>query len=173
MSAVASYNSAVLLVLLPRMLSTNHLLMLLAIYGYSFTRRYKWASQSGLQIPSEVTVFFSEHVSNWNCDMFEVEKLTNNQPLRFTAYELFQTCDIPKRHEVFVLFLFIFAMFGMMQVMINILDNFLVAVENGYKRYKNPYHNSTHAADVIQTVYCLIKRTGIMVWASCEQLYGD
>jgi len=72
--------------------------MPLTIYG----RRYKWANQSGLQIPPEVARFFGEHMSNWNCDMFQVEKLTNNQPLRFTAYELFQKCDIPKRHEVCV-----------------------------------------------------------------------
>ncbi|XP_065886892.1 dual specificity calcium/calmodulin-dependent 3',5'-cyclic nucleotide phosphodiesterase 1A-like [Dysidea avara] len=126
----------------------------LLVIGNYVHSRYKWASQSGLQIPADVTAFFGEHISNWNCDMFQVEKLTNNQPLRYTTYELFQKCDLPKRHEV----------------MINVLDNFLIAVENGYKRYKNPYHNSTHAADVVQTVYCLVKRTGIMDWMTSLEL---
>lgn len=63
-------------------------------------RRYKWASQSGLQVPNEVAAYFFDNVNNWNFDIFHFEKLTNNQPLRYTTYELCQKCDMPKRHEV-------------------------------------------------------------------------
>ena len=63
-------------------------------------RRYKWASQSGLQVPNEVATYFLDHVHNWNFDIFHFEQLTNSQPLRYTTYALLQKCELPKRHEV-------------------------------------------------------------------------
>lgn len=40
------------------------------------------------------------------------------------------------------------------------LLRFLHCVEEGYK--KNPYHNSTHAADVLQTMHVLLHRGGLV-----------
>lgn len=42
---------------------------------------------------------------------------------------------------------------------------FLDALETGYGKYKNPYHNQIHAADVTQTVHCFLLRTGMVVGA--------
>ncbi|XP_049739318.1 dual specificity calcium/calmodulin-dependent 3',5'-cyclic nucleotide phosphodiesterase 1B isoform X3 [Elephas maximus indicus] len=39
---------------------------------------------------------------------------------------------------------------------------FLDALETGYGKYKNPYHNQIHAADVTQTVHCFLLRTGMV-----------
>ncbi|XP_068957412.1 dual specificity calcium/calmodulin-dependent 3',5'-cyclic nucleotide phosphodiesterase 1B isoform X5 [Petaurus breviceps papuanus] len=39
---------------------------------------------------------------------------------------------------------------------------FLDALEVGYGKYKNPYHNQIHAADVTQTVHCFLLRTGMV-----------
>jgi calcium/calmodulin-dependent 3',5'-cyclic nucleotide phosphodiesterase len=36
-------------------------------------------------------------------------------------------------------------------------------MENGYSKYRNPYHNLVHAADVLQTVYQIIYNSGLMV----------
>ncbi|XP_048343543.1 LOW QUALITY PROTEIN: calcium/calmodulin-dependent 3',5'-cyclic nucleotide phosphodiesterase 1B-like [Sphaerodactylus townsendi] len=38
----------------------------------------------------------------------------------------------------------------------------LDALEAGYGKYKNPYHNQIHAADVTQTVHCFLLRTGMV-----------
>lgn len=36
-------------------------------------------------------------------------------------------------------------------------------MENGYSKYRNPYHNLIHAADVLQTTYQIIYTSGLMV----------
>ncbi|XP_054685551.1 dual specificity calcium/calmodulin-dependent 3',5'-cyclic nucleotide phosphodiesterase 1A isoform X4 [Grus americana] len=44
------------------------------------------------------------------------------------------------------------------------LISFAEALEVGYSKYKNPYHNLIHAADVTQTVHYIMIHTGIMHW---------
>jgi calcium/calmodulin-dependent 3',5'-cyclic nucleotide phosphodiesterase len=36
-------------------------------------------------------------------------------------------------------------------------------MESGYSKYRNPYHNLVHAADVLQTTYQIIYTSGLMV----------
>ena len=43
------------------------------------------------------------------------------------------------------------------------MENFLEAIETGYSKYKNPYHNLVHAADVLQTLYNILNNAGLMV----------
>lgn len=43
------------------------------------------------------------------------------------------------------------------------MQNFLEAIESGYSKHKNPYHNLIHAADVLQTTYHLLNNAGLMV----------
>ena len=50
------------------------------------------------------------------------------------------------------------------------LDNFLMALQSGYSKYSNPYHNLIHAADVAQTTYALLQNSGLMVRQSCYYL---
>lgn len=52
------------------------------------------------------------------------------------------------------------------------LMTFLDALETGYGKYKNPYHNQIHAADVTQTVHCFLLRTGMAVGALEVTLLG-
>lgn len=47
------------------------------------------------------------------------------------------------------------------------LDGFLTAVEQGYTKLKNPYHNDIHAADVTQTLHYFIGSAGIAVSFLC------
>uniref|UniRef100_A0A8C0XGN8 PDEase domain-containing protein n=1 Tax=Castor canadensis TaxID=51338 RepID=A0A8C0XGN8_CASCN len=50
------------------------------------------------------------------------------------------------------------------------LMSFLEALETGYGKYKNPYHNQIHAADVTQTVHCFLLRTGMHCLSEIELL---
>lgn len=59
--------------------------------------------------------------------------------------------------------------FPLLQIPTVFLMSFLEALETGYGKYKNPYHNQIHAADVTQTVHCFLLRTGMVVGAwSCS-----
>ena len=46
------------------------------------------------------------------------------------------------------------------------LDTYLQTVEHGYGRYRNPYHNSMHAADVTQTVHYIMSQMALVVSAA-------
>lgn len=50
-----------------------------------------------------------------------------------------------------------------LQIPISCLTEFLSALERGYCKYNNPYHNHVHAADVTQTLHCLLLRSGLVV----------
>lgn len=49
------------------------------------------------------------------------------------------------------------------QIPVQALVQFVEALEIGYSKYKNPYHNLIHAADVTQTAHFLMLHTGLMV----------
>jgi calcium/calmodulin-dependent 3',5'-cyclic nucleotide phosphodiesterase len=48
------------------------------------------------------------------------------------------------------------------------LESYLSAVQIGYTKLKNPYHNDIHAADVTQTLHYFIGSSGIAVVFSCH-----
>lgn len=49
------------------------------------------------------------------------------------------------------------------QIPVSALVSFVEALEVGYSKHKNPYHNLIHAADVTQTVHYLLLKTGMVV----------
>ena len=53
--------------------------------------------------------------------------------------------------------------FVIFKISITALQNFLEQMESGYSKYRNPYHNLIHAADVLQTTYQIIYSSGLMV----------
>ncbi|XP_016149337.1 calcium/calmodulin-dependent 3',5'-cyclic nucleotide phosphodiesterase 1A-like [Sinocyclocheilus grahami] len=52
------------------------------------------------------------------------------------------------------------------QIPVSSLVSFVEALEMGYSKHRNPYHNLIHAADVAQTAHYLMLHTGIMHWLS-------
>lgn len=56
------------------------------------------------------------------------------------------------------------------QIPISALVSFVEALEVGYSKHKNPYHNLMHAADVTQTVHYLLLKTGMVVSRSPDQI---
>lgn len=55
------------------------------------------------------------------------------------------------------------AVFPSPQIPTVFLMSLLDALEAGYGKYKNPYHNQIHAADVTQTVHCFLLRSSMVV----------
>lgn len=58
---------------------------------------------------------------------------------------------------------YIILFFFWRQIPISAVVSFVEALEVGYSKHKNPYHNLIHAADVTQTVHYLLLKTGMVV----------
>ena len=113
-----------------------------------------------------VSVLFQEQVHGWNCDMFQLEALTDVQPLRYTGYHLFKHHQLLEEYKVFMTVWELSNTIPTaccLQISKSSLDAFLCRVEEAYQTHSNPYHNSTHAADVLQTVHCLVVTTNLSV----------
>ena len=104
----------------------------------------------------------------WGFDMLQVESLSDGSPLRYVAFELFRIHELFKTFEVSASqrqgfhprpHIVLFVLFA--QITASCLDNFLVSMENGYHHHANPYHNSTHASDVVQTLHYFFTNLGI------------
>eukprot|EP01136_Pigoraptor_vietnamica_P005417 Opistho-1_new@37001 len=81
--------------------------------------------------------------SEWGFDMLALRDLTHNRPLFHSGVHLLDTHGL----------------FTALRLDFGKLMRCLSALENGYR--SNPYHNSTHAADVAQTMHWfMVKRFG-------------
>ncbi|XP_053453578.1 dual specificity calcium/calmodulin-dependent 3',5'-cyclic nucleotide phosphodiesterase 1A isoform X1 [Nycticebus coucang] len=101
----------------------------------------------GLAYPAAVIVTLKD-VDKWSFDVFALNEASGEHSLKFIIYELFTRYDLINRFKIPVSCLIAFA----------------EALEVGYSKYKNPYHNLVHAADVSQTVHYIMLHTGIMHW---------
>ncbi|XP_034350930.1 dual specificity calcium/calmodulin-dependent 3',5'-cyclic nucleotide phosphodiesterase 1A isoform X1 [Arvicanthis niloticus] len=101
----------------------------------------------GLTYPAAVIVTLKE-VDKWSFDVFALNEASGEHSLKFMIYELFTRYDLINRFKIPVSCLIAFA----------------EALEVGYSKHKNPYHNLVHAADVTQTVHYIMLHTGIMHW---------
>lgn len=80
-------------------------------------------------------------------------------PAGFPIFELMASLlDLPGTDAIFFFFFFFKS-----QIPISALVSFVEALEVGYSKHKNPYHNLIHAADVTQTVHYLLLKTGMVV----------
>ncbi|XP_069875753.1 dual specificity calcium/calmodulin-dependent 3',5'-cyclic nucleotide phosphodiesterase 1A isoform X1 [Dipodomys merriami] len=101
----------------------------------------------GLAYPAAVIVTLKD-VDKWSFDVFALNEASGEHSLKFMIYELFTRYDLINRFKIPVSCLIAFA----------------EALEVGYSKYRNPYHNLIHAADVTQTVHYVMLHTGIMHW---------
>uniref|UniRef100_A0A8V0ZQ79 Phosphodiesterase n=1 Tax=Gallus gallus TaxID=9031 RepID=A0A8V0ZQ79_CHICK len=116
--------------------------------GIFVERMYRrTSSMVGLAYPAEVIVTFKD-VDKWSFDVFALNEASGEHSLKFMMYELFTRYDLLNRFKIPVPNLITFA----------------ETLEVGYSKYKNPYHNLIHAADVTQTVHYILIHTGIMHW---------
>ncbi|XP_027721900.1 calcium/calmodulin-dependent 3',5'-cyclic nucleotide phosphodiesterase 1A isoform X2 [Vombatus ursinus] len=116
--------------------------------GIFVDRMYRRSSNlSGLVYPSSVIVTLKD-VDKWSFDVFALNDASGEHSLKFMIYELFTRYDLINRFKIPV----------------SCLISFAEALEVGYSKYKNPYHNLIHAADVTQTVHYILLHTGIMHW---------
>ncbi|GFO30563.1 phosphodiesterase [Plakobranchus ocellatus] len=77
----------------------------------------------------------------WNFDIIALERLTNKKPLVYLGLKIFSR----------------FGAFEYLNISESCLVNWLQMIEANYQA-KNPYHNSTHAADVLHATAYFLER---------------
>eukprot|EP00058_Branchiostoma_floridae_P013115 XP_002598603.1 hypothetical protein BRAFLDRAFT_66997 [Branchiostoma floridae] len=95
-------------------------------------------------------------LDDWSFDVFALNEATNGQALRYVTYEIMMRYDLLAKFKIGVGTLF----------------NFLEALEVGYSKYQNPYHNLVHGADVTQTMHSILFQTGLVQWLTDVEIFA-
>lgn len=99
----------------------------------------------GVETPFESDLGkFLDDINQWGIDIFKLSELSNHRPLTAVTYAIFQERDLMKSFKI----------------PSKTLVNFLMTLEDHYLK-EVPYHNSTHAADVTQSIHVLLLSPGL------------
>uniref|UniRef100_UPI003AADE39A dual specificity calcium/calmodulin-dependent 3',5'-cyclic nucleotide phosphodiesterase 1A-like n=1 Tax=Centroberyx gerrardi TaxID=166262 RepID=UPI003AADE39A len=124
--------------------------------GIFVERMYRRTSNMvGLSYPPNVITVL-KHVDTWSFDVFALNDASGDHALKFIFYELLTRYDLINRFKI----------------PISALVSFVEALEVGYSKHKNPYHNLMHAADVTQTVHYLLLKTGVVHWLNELEIFA-
>ncbi|XP_070182458.1 dual specificity calcium/calmodulin-dependent 3',5'-cyclic nucleotide phosphodiesterase 1A-like [Littorina saxatilis] len=116
--------------------------------GIMVDRIYRrMSSSAGLHVPPPVLLLL-KNLDDWSFNVFSVNEASENHALKFVGYELLQKYDLITKFKINT----------------TVLDSFLYALEAGYSKYKNPYHNLVHGADVAQTVHYVLSQSHLAHW---------
>uniref|UniRef100_A0A8K9XL94 Phosphodiesterase n=1 Tax=Oncorhynchus mykiss TaxID=8022 RepID=A0A8K9XL94_ONCMY len=110
------------------------------------------AVQAGIFVESVSPV----HVDKWSFDVFALNEASGDHALKFIFFELLTRYDLISRFKIPVSAVF----------------SFVEALEVGYGKHNNPYHNLMHAADVTQTIHYLLLKTGIVHWLTELEIFA-
>uniref|UniRef100_A0A3Q2YQ65 Phosphodiesterase n=1 Tax=Hippocampus comes TaxID=109280 RepID=A0A3Q2YQ65_HIPCM len=123
--------------------------------GIFVERMYRRTSNLvGLSYPPSV-ISVLKNVDKWSFDVFALNEASGDHALKFIFYELLTRYDLISRFKI----------------PISAVVSFVEALEVGYSKHKNPYHNLIHAADVTQTVHYLLLKTG-MHWLTELEIFA-
>lgn len=95
-------------------------------------------------------------IDRWEFNVFDVADASKQRPLTYVLYELLKKYDL----------------LSTFKIPTNVLMSFADKVDQGYRRYRNPYHNPNHAADVAQTTHFFICQTGLLNWLSEVEVFA-
>ncbi|NWT08754.1 PDE1C phosphodiesterase, partial [Vireo altiloquus] len=124
--------------------------------GIFVERMYRRTSNMvGLSYPPAV-IGVLKNVDTWSFDVFALNDASGDHALKFIFYELLTRYDLINRFKI----------------PISALVSFVEALEVGYSKHKNPYHNLMHAADVTQTVHHLLFKTGMVHWLTELEIFA-
>ncbi|XP_074662330.1 dual specificity calcium/calmodulin-dependent 3',5'-cyclic nucleotide phosphodiesterase 1A-like [Tubulanus polymorphus] len=124
--------------------------------GIMVDRIYRRMSSSvGLHVPPTVLIHLKS-MDEWSFDVFAANDSGDGHVLKYIGYELLQRYDLIHKYKINT----------------NTLENFLGALETGYSKHKNPYHNLIHAADVAQTTYHIISHSRLVHWLTDLEIFA-
>ncbi|XP_055540580.1 dual specificity calcium/calmodulin-dependent 3',5'-cyclic nucleotide phosphodiesterase 1-like isoform X4 [Wyeomyia smithii] len=124
--------------------------------GIFVDRIYRRISSTALmQFPPEV-VKVLKCLDDWSFDVFALAEAGNCQPVKYLGYDLLNR----------------YGSIHKFKIPPATLETFLSRIEEGYCRFRNPYHNNLHAADVAQTVHHILCQTGMMHWLTDLEIFA-
>nr|XP_023671542.1 calcium/calmodulin-dependent 3',5'-cyclic nucleotide phosphodiesterase 1C-like isoform X3 [Paramormyrops kingsleyae] len=124
--------------------------------GIFVERMYRRTSNMvGLSYPPTVIAVL-KNTDKWSFDVFSLNDASGDHSLKFIFYDLLTRYDLINRFKI----------------PISALVSFVEALEVGYSKHKNPYHNLIHAADVTQTVHYLLLKTGMVHWLTELEIFA-
>ncbi|XP_055587770.1 cAMP-specific 3',5'-cyclic phosphodiesterase isoform X4 [Uranotaenia lowii] len=98
-------------------------------------------------------------IDTWGIDIFKIDTLSNNRPLTCVAFAIFQERDI----------------LNTLMIPSKVFLAFMTTLEDHYVK-DNPFHNSTHAADVAQSTHVLLNTPALenvfTALEICAALFG-
>uniref|UniRef100_A0AC35FXF2 Phosphodiesterase n=1 Tax=Panagrolaimus sp. PS1159 TaxID=55785 RepID=A0AC35FXF2_9BILA len=112
--------------------------------GIFFEKIFRKTQTVLAPIPPEYAAYL-KNINNWSFNSFELNEVTDGHALKYIGFELFNRYGFLERFKINY----------------QLLDNYLLALEGGYNKHNNPYHNTVHAADVTQTSHFILSQTGL------------
>uniref|UniRef100_A0A8R1ESX2 Phosphodiesterase n=1 Tax=Caenorhabditis japonica TaxID=281687 RepID=A0A8R1ESX2_CAEJA len=112
--------------------------------GIFFEKLFRKQQVVQCPIPPEIAELMKE-VSTWSFSPFQLNEVSEGHALKYVGFELFNRYGFMDRFKV----------------PLTALENYLAALEVGYSKHNNPYHNVVHAADVTQSSHFMLSQTGL------------
>ncbi|XP_041481581.1 calcium/calmodulin-dependent 3',5'-cyclic nucleotide phosphodiesterase 1A-like [Lytechinus variegatus] len=114
------------------------------------------SATAGTVLPAKVIQIFKT-IDDWSFDIFSLDTESDGHALKCLATEVLSRYDLQTKFKI----------------PHSVLGAFLDAMELGYSKYGNPYHNLLHAADVTQTVHHMLARMGLVHWLSDLEIFAS
>uniref|UniRef100_A0A1I7UNX2 Phosphodiesterase n=1 Tax=Caenorhabditis tropicalis TaxID=1561998 RepID=A0A1I7UNX2_9PELO len=112
--------------------------------GIFFEKLFRKQQVVQCPIPPEIAELMKE-VCTWSFSPFQLNEVSEGHALKYVGFELFNRYGFMDRFKV----------------PLTALENYLSALEVGYSKHNNPYHNVVHAADVTQSSHFMLSQTGL------------
>ncbi|KAJ1367277.1 3',5'-cyclic-nucleotide phosphodiesterase pde1 [Parelaphostrongylus tenuis] len=112
--------------------------------GIFFDKLFRKQQNVQCPIPPEIAELLRE-INSWSFNPFLVNEVSEGHVLKYVGFELFNKYGFMDRFKI----------------PLPAFENFLHALEQGYSKHNNPYHNVVHAADVTQSSHFMLSQTGL------------
>jgi hypothetical protein len=114
-------------------------------------------SQGSMLDFSKECLHYLDNLHTWGFDIFRLNHLSALRPLTAVSMSALQRLGV----------------ISSLRLDEGTLFRYLVAVEDGYARHQTvPYHNNEHAADVVQSTFCLMQTPNIRQALSDLELFA-
>ncbi|VDO22310.1 unnamed protein product [Brugia timori] len=111
--------------------------------GIFFDKMFRKSQVLLISTPPEIAALM-KNLNSWSFDCFRLNEVSEGHALKYVGLELFNRYRFLDRYKIPV----------------QILENYIGALEVGYSKHNNPYHNIVHAADVTASSHFMLSQTG-------------